>query len=562
MANFFTDNPDLRHHINHPMMQRIVALKERDYADVDIFDYAPLDFADAIDSYEKVLSLVGEISADIIAENAQSVDEEGSHLSEGSVDYASATKHNIVAMTKAGLMGITIPRRYNGLNMPTVPFIMSGEMIARADAGFYNIWGLQDCAETIYEFGSEEQRQQFLPRVCAGETMAMALTEPDAGSDLQSVMLRATFDEDADCWRLNGVKRFITNGDAELSLVLARSEDGSTDGRGLSMFIYDKNDGGMTVRRIEHKMGINGSPTCEIVFKNAKAQLCGSRRLGLIKYVMSLMNGARLGIAGQATGISEACYREALAYANDRRQFGKAIIEFPAVEQLIRNIKAKLDASRSLLYATARYVDLYKLLEDVAKERPLTGEERTEMKSAARTADALTPLAKMMGSEYANQNAYDCIQVHGGSGYMKEYACERLYRDARITSIYEGTSQLQVVAAIRYVLNGSYAKIIDSMTPSECDERLKTVNEKISTMVVDYKAIIESVNEANNPTANDFAARSLVEMSALLVMSRLLFDDASRNDSFDKSLTDFVNIAQSEMAKHLVAVKNILSANI
>ena len=562
MANFFIDNPDLRHHINHPMMQRIVALKERDYADVDIFDYAPLDFADAIDSYEKVLSLVGEISADIIAENAQSVDEEGSHLSEGSVDYASATKHNIVAMTKAGLMGITIPRRYNGLNMPTVPFIMSGEMIARADAGFYNIWGLQDCAETIYEFGSEEQRQQFLPRVCAGETMAMALTEPDAGSDLQSVMLRATFDEDADCWRLNGVKRFITTGDAELSLVLARSEDGSTDGRGLSMFIYDKNDGGMTVRRIEHKMGINGSPTCEIVFKNAKAQLCGSRRLGLIKYVMSLMNGARLGIAGQATGISEACYREALAYANDRRQFGKAIIEFPAVEQLIRNIKAKLDASRSLLYATARYVDLYKLLEDVAKERPLTGEERTEMKSAARTADALTPLAKMMGSEYANQNAYDCIQVHGGSGYMKEYACERLYRDARITSIYEGTSQLQVVAAIRYVLNGSYAKIIDSMTPSECDERLKTVNEKISTMVVDYKAIIESVNEANNPTANDFAARSLVEMSALLVMSRLLFDDASRNDSFDKSLTDFVNIAQSEMAKHLVAVKNILSANI
>lgn len=562
MANFFTDNPDLRHHINHPMMQRIVALKERDYADVDIFDYAPLDFADAIDSYEKVLSLVGEISADIIAENAQSVDEEGSHLSEGSVDYASATKHNIVAMTKAGLMGITIPRRYNGLNMPTVPFIMSGEMIARADAGFYNIWGLQDCAETIYEFGSEEQRQQFLPRVCAGETMAMALTEPDAGSDLQSVMLRATFDEDADCWRLNGVKRFITNGDAELSLVLARSEDGSTDGRGLSMFIYDKNDGGMTVRRIEHKMGINGSPTCEIVFKNAKAQLCGSRRLGLIKYVMSLMNGARLGIAGQATGISEACYREALAYAKDRRQFGKAIIEFSAVEQLIRNIKAKLDASRSLLYATARYVDLYKLLEDVAKERPLTGEERTEMKSAARTADALTPLAKMMGSEYANQNAYDCIQVHGGSGYMKEYACERLYRDARITSIYEGTSQLQVVAAIRYVLNGSYAKIIDSMTPSECDERLKTVNEKISTMVVDYKAIIESVNEANNPTANDFAARSLVEMSALLVMSRLLFDDASRNDSFDKSLTDFVNIAQSEMAKHLVAVKNILSANI
>ena len=559
MANFYTDNPDLRHHLDHPLMKRIVALKERDFADADKYDYAPLSFDDAIDSYNSILTLVGEISADVISANAQSVDEEGAHLEEGRADYASATKANIATMKSAGLMGMSIPRRYNGLNLPTVPFIMSGEMIARADAGFYNVWGLQDCAETIYEFGSEEQRQEFLPRVCAGETMAMALTEPDAGSDLQSVMLKATFDEENECWRLNGVKRFITNGDGELSLVLARTEEGSRDGRGLSMFIYDKNDGGMTVRRIEHKMGINGSPTCEIVFNNAKAQLCGSRRLGLIKYVMSLMNGARLGIAGQSVGISEACDREAIAYANDRRQFGKPIIEFPAVEQLIRNIKAKLDASRSLLYATARFVDIYKLLEDIiSKERSLTPEERQEMKSASRTADALTPLVKMMGSEYANQNAYDCIQVHGGSGYMKEYACERLYRDARITSIYEGTSQLQVVAALRYVLNGSYSKLIDSFAELSVKESLQPLTAKLGKMKVDYDNAVAAVNDANDAATTDFAARSLVEMSALLIMSYLLVDDANRNERFDNSACDFINLAESEIARNLIIVKNLI----
>ena len=558
MANFYTDNPDLRHHLDHPLMKRIVALKERDFADADKYDYAPLSFDDAVDSYNSILTLVGEISADVISANAQSVDEEGAHLEEGRADYASATKANIATMKSAGLMGMSIPRRYNGLNLPTVPFIMSGEMIARADAGFYNVWGLQDCAETIYEFGSEEQRQEYLPRVCAGETMAMALTEPDAGSDLQSVMLKATFDEENECWRLNGVKRFITNGDGELSLVLARTEEGSRDGRGLSMFIFDKNDGGMTVRRIEHKMGINGSPTCEIVFKNAKAQLCGSRRLGLIKYVMSLMNGARLGIAGQSVGISEACYREAIAYANDRRQFGKPIIEFPAVEQLIRNIKAKLDASRSLLYATARFVDIYKLLEDISKERSLTPEERQEMKSASRTADALTPLVKMMGSEYANQNAYDCIQVHGGSGYMKEYTCERLYRDARITSIYEGTSQLQVVAALRYVLNGSYSKLIDTFAALSVKEGLQPLTAKLGKMKVDYDNAVAAVNDANDSATTDFAARSLVEMSALLIMSYLIVDDANRNERLDNSACDFINLAESEIARNLVIVKNLI----
>lgn len=307
MANFYNDNPDLKHHLTHPLMQRIIELKERNFTDAEKYDYAPLNFDDAMDSYEKVLEIAGEISGDIVAPNAESVDHEGPHVIDGHVEYAEGTKKNLDALVKAGLMGISLPRRYNGLNFSLVPYIMAADMVSRADAGFVNIWGLQDCAETIYEFADEDQRKRFLPRVCAGETMAMDLTEPDAGSDLQAVMLKATPDEENGCWRLNGVKRFITNGDGQIALVLARSEEGTHDGRGLSMFIYDKNDGGVTVRRIENKMGIKGSPTCELVFKNAKAELCGSRKLGLIKYVMALMNGARLGIAASRSGVSEAC---------------------------------------------------------------------------------------------------------------------------------------------------------------------------------------------------------------------------------------------------------------
>ncbi|MDE6032601.1 MAG: acyl-CoA dehydrogenase family protein, partial [Muribaculaceae bacterium] len=461
MANFYTDNPDLKHHLTHPLMRKIVELKERQYSDAEKFDYAPYNFDDAMDNYDKVLEIVGDICGEIIAPNAEDVDHQGPRVENGRVIYADGTQVNLDACRKAGLMGMSMPRRLGGLNFPITPYIMAADIVSRADTGFENLWGLQDCAETIYEFADEEQKQKFIPRVCAGETMSMDLTEPDAGSDLQSVMLKASQLEDG-TWVLNGVKRFITNGDADIHLVLARSEEGTKDGRGLSMFIYDKRDGGVTVRRIENKMGIKGSPTCELVYKNAKAELCGSRRLGLIKYVMALMNGARLGIAAQSVGCSELAYREALQYAKERMQFGKAIIEFPAVYEMLATMKAKLDASRSLLYETARYVDLYKVYDDIAKERPLTPEEKKEAKYYSKLADACTPLAKGLGSEYANQNAYDCIQIHGGSGFMKDYACERLYRDTRITSIYEGTTQLQVVAAIRHATSGTINTLIES----------------------------------------------------------------------------------------------------
>ena len=559
MANFYTDNKALKYHLSHPLMKRIVELKERNYADCEKYDYAPINFEDAIDSYEKVLEIAGELAAEVIAPNAESVDAEGPHVIDGHVKYAEGTQKNLDAINQAGLMGISLPRRYNGLNFSIVPYIMANDIVSRADAAFENVWGLQDCAETIYEFADEDQKMRYLTRVSAGETMAMSLTEPDAGSDLQAVMLKATYCEEDGTWRLNGVKRFITNGDAHISLVLARSEEGTKDGRGLSMFIYDRNDGGVIVRRIEHKLGIKGSPTCELVFKNAKAELVGSRKLGLIKYVMALMNCARLGIASQSVGISEAAYREALAYANDRKQFGKAIIEFPAVAEMIANMKAKLDASRALLYETARFVDMTKILEDIARERTLTPEERAEMKAYSRLATAYTPLTKGMGSEFCNQNAYDCIQVHGGSGFMKDYACERIYRDARITSIYEGTTQLQVVAAIGNVTKGVYADQMKVYAAEEVSEEMKPLQARVNAMAEQYFDIVGKIDTANKEYF-DLQSRRLVEIAGHTIMAYLLVNDASKApELFADSAKVYVNYAEGEVAKNMSMLKNIVA---
>ena len=561
MANFYTDNKALQYHLRHPLMKQIVALRERDYTQSEKFDYAPLDFEDAMDSYERVLDIIGEVCGDIIAPNAKDVDLEGPHHENGRVRYAKGTEVNLKALNQAGLMGITLPRQYGGLNMSSIPYIMAADMVSRADAGFVNVWGLQDCAETINEFASEDQKQRFLPRTCKGETLAMDLTEPDAGSDLQSVMLKATQDEDG-TWRLNGVKRFITNGDGDISLVLARSEEGTRDGRGLSMFIYDKHDGGMTVRRIEDKMGIHGSPTCELVFKNAKAELCGDRKLGLIKYVMSLMNGARLGIAAQSVGVSEAAYQEAIAYARSREQFGKAIINFPAVSEMIANIKAKLDASRTLLYECTRFVDMYKSLEAISRERTLAPEERKTMKAYNRLADAFTPLAKGMTSEFCNQNAYDCVQIHGGSGFMRDYACERIYRDARITSIYEGTTQLQVVAAIRHVTTGTYLNQIKEYAAREYSEAVAPMKAKLEAMTALYEETFAKVQAVEDPEYITFHARRLVEMLGHIIMGYLLIGDASNEpDLFMDSAKVYVNMGEAEVARHARFIGNFNPAD-
>ena len=550
MANYFNDNKALRYHLHHPLMSKIVAMKERDYTESEKFDYAPVDFDDAMDSYEKVLEIAGEISAEVIAPNAEAVDKEGPHHKDGRVAYASKTVENLDAARKAGLFGVSMPRRFGGLNIPNTVFSMMSEMISQADAGFQNIWSLQSCIDTLYEAGNEDQFARYIPRICAGETMSMDLTEPDAGSDLQSVMLKATPAEDG-TWRLNGVKRFITNGDSDLHLVLARSEEGSHDGRGLSMFIYDKRNGGVTVRRIEDKMGIHGSPTCELVFKNAKAELCGERRLGLIKYVMSLMNGARLGITAQSVGLSQSAYNEALDYARSRQQFGKPIIEFPAVAEMIANIKARLDASRAILYETSRFVDVYKIWEQIGRERALTLEERQEMKKYNRLADAFTPLAKGFTSEYANYNAYDCVQVHGGSGFMRDYTCERLTRDARIMNIYEGTTQLQVVAAIRHVTTGAYLNQIKEYAAQEVSAELVAQKAKLEAMTEEFEKAVETVKAAGNPDYVTFHARRLVEMAGYIIMGYLLVLDANKEpDLFLKSAKVYVNMGEAELKRN------------
>ena len=550
MANYYTDHPEFEFHLNHPLMKRIVELKERNFADKDEYADAPVDYEDAIENYKRVLEITGDIAANILEPNSEDVDTEGPHLVDGRMHYASKTYENLDATRKAGLWGLSMPRRYGGLNMPVTPYSMASEIVAAADAGFQNIWSLQDCIETLYEFGNEEQRQKYIPRVCAGETMSMDLTEPDAGSDLQRVMLKATYSEEQGCWLLNGVKRFITNGDSDIHLVLARSEAGTHDGRGLSMFIYDKKNGGVTVRHIENKLGIHGSPTCELVFKNAKAELCGSTRMGLIKYVMALMNGARLGIAAQSVGVSQEAYNEALAYAKERKQFDKAIINFPAVYDMLARMKAKLDAGRSILYMTARYVDIYKALEDISRERKLTPEERQELK-------------KYTNSEYVNQNAYDAIQVHGGSGFIMEYKSQRLYRDARIFSIYEGTTQLQVVAAIRYITNGTYLGIIKEMLENEVAEELKPLQERVKKMVELYEQAVNYAKELGDQEAHDFLARRLYDMTGDILMSLLILDDATRAPQlFTKSANVYVRMAEEEVVGHYTYVKSFIAEDL
>lgn len=557
MANYYSDHPEIEFHLSHPLMERIVELKERGYEDKDKYEDAPVDYDDCIENYKRLLEITGDIAANIIEPNAESVDLEGPHLENGRMIYASKTYENLDATRKAGLWGLSMPRRYGGLNIPNTTFSMLSEIISAADAGFQNVWSLQSCIDTLYEFGSEEQRQKYIPRVCSGETMSMDLTEPDAGSDLQRVMLKATYSEEQGCWLLNGVKRFITNGDSDIHLVLARSEEGTRDGRGLSMFIYDKRQGGVNVRHIEHKLGIHGSPTCELTYKDAKAELCGSTRLGLIKYVMALMNGARLGIAAQSVGVEQEAYNEALAYAKERMQFGKKIINMPPVYDMLSRMKAKLDAGRSLLYQTSRYVDIYKALEDIQRDRKLSAEERAELKKYTRLADAFTPLAKGMNSEYATQNAYDAISVHGGSGFIMEYKSQRLYRDARIFSIYEGTTQLQVVAAVRYITNGTYLSIIKEMLAADVAPELQSLKDRVAPLVDRLEDAIETVKAAANQDMQDYLARRLYNMTAEIIMALLILDDATRApELFTKSANVYVRLTEEEVAGHYKFVKN------
>ncbi len=546
MANFFTDNPGLQFHLHHPLMKKIIRLREKDFAEKDTYDYAPADFEDTLDSYQQVLDIVGEICGDTIAPNAELVDTFGPKLVDNEVVYAPGTAQNLEKLTKAGLIGMSLPRKYGGLNFSMVPYVMAAELVSRADAGFSNIWGLQDCAETIHEFADDAIKDEYLPRFNQGATASMDLTEPDAGSDLQAVQLKATQDEKSGEWKLDGVKRFITNGDADISLVLARSEANTTDGRGLSLFLYDRKHKAVKVRRLENKLGIKGSPTCELVFKDAPAVLIGSRKMGLIKYVMSLMNSARLGVGAQSVGIAEAAYHEAIKYAHEREQFGKPILQFPAIYEMLSMMRAKIDATRSLLYETTRYVDIYKSYNILQEDGGLEPEQRKELKHHQRMADVLTPLIKLLSSEFCNEVAYDALQVHGGPGYMKDFPVERLFRDARITNIYEGTSQLQVVAAIRGVVNGTYLSLIREYEETEVSPDYDHIKQKLRHLTERYEASVEHIQNMKNDEVTDFHARRLVEMAGYIIMGYLLLQDCQRDNRFKSSAEIFIRKAESE----------------
>ncbi|GAB4176862.1 MAG: Acyl-CoA dehydrogenase C-terminal domain-containing protein [Calditrichia bacterium] len=561
MANFYKDNKDIIFHLKHMDWTRIVELKEDHFKDKDLFDYAPEDVSDALDSYEKILEIVGQIAGDIIAPRAREVDEEGARFENGEVEYAKGTQEALKACRQADLIGFTIPRKYGGLNAPITLYTMAIEIISRADAAFMNIFGLQsDIADTIYKFADDEIKDAYLPRLCTDEiTSSMVLTEPDAGSDLQSVMLKATQDEEGN-WYLNGVKRFITNGNGQIALVLARSEPGTSDGRGLSMFLYER-DEHMKIRRIEEKLGIHGSPTCELQFNNAPAKLIGRRKMGLIKYVMTLMNEARVGVSAQAVGIAEAAYREAKKYAEERIQFKRPIKELAPVAEMLANMRVGIEAGRALLYETTRIVDLRDCLEEHMEKYPDEAKEhRAEFKKLADQASMLTPMCKAFTTEMANKVTYDAIQVHGGTGYMKDFEVERHYRDARITNIYEGTTQLQIVAAIGGVMKGTIFTLLDEYESSFDLYSVDFHHNTIRKLVEKLKDAVEYVKQKEDQNYLNYHARRLVEMATTIVIGYLLARDAAKSDRKKDILKYFLEFAEPEFAmKYNIVTSNTVS---
>lgn len=565
MPNFFTDNKDLLFQFENLDLQEIVDIMEEGYSQATEYNYAPVDYQDAMDNYRKVLEIVGDIAGNIIAPNASSVDEEGAVYKDGKVEYARGTRQALDQLSKAELMGFTLPRRFGGLNCPTTIYTMAIEMVSRADASLMNIFGLQDIAETINKFGDEPQKSEFLPKFSSGKyTGAMALTEPDAGSDLQAVKLHAWQDENGQ-WRLRGMKRFITNGNGDILLVLARSEAGTKDGRGLSMFAC-YGDETVKVRRIENKLGIHGSPTCELQFNDTPAQLVGKRKFGLIKYVMDLMNGARLGVSAQALGISQQAYEEALKYAHEREQFGRPIYNIPVVANMLIDMRVRLESDRSLIYATSRWVDLRDKLAEKVDQLKAQGKDTSKaaarQKEASKIAALLTPMTKYVLTEDANKIAYDSLQIHGGVGYMREFNVERLVRDARITNIYEGTSQLQIVAAIGGVINDILADHFNEKQKKQYKGQLVRLAEQLNDIREIFYDCLKYVQDKNDKHFQDVAAKELVELYNFLYTGYLLLDEAEKESRKVFIANRYIITAAARARQNAEAIKNELFSDL
>jgi alkylation response protein AidB-like acyl-CoA dehydrogenase len=565
MPNYFTDNSDLQFQFNRLRFREVTAMFEDDYKQTKEFNYAPVNFEDAMDNYRQVMEIVGDIAGNFIAPRAVDVDLEGATHKDGKVKYAKGTAENIERLAKADLMGIVFPRRFGGLNFPFTLYCMATEIVSRADASLMNIFGLQDIADMINKFGTEEQKQEFLPKFCTGEyTGAMALTEPDAGSDLQAVKLRAYQDERGQ-WYLSGVKRFITNGNGDVLLVLARSEPDIKDGRGLSMFVCYGDDT-VVVRRIENKLGIHGSPTCELQFNDTPAQLVGSRKFGLIKYVFELMFRARLGVSSQALGISQAAYEEALKYAKEREQFGKAIYNIPVVANMLIDMRVMLESNRSLFYDTLVSIDLKDKLEEkidyLKKNGKSFSEEQTRLKKIVKIANFLTPLCKYLITEGANKITYDALQIHGGTGYMKEFKIERLARDARITNIYEGTSQLQIVASIGGVLNDILSDFFNEKEKKEFKGGLARLADILKEIRQIYFDCLKYVLDKKDIRFQDVAAKDLVELYSYIYIGYLLLDEAEEDKRKIFIANRYVINSLANARKNSASIKDELFSDI
>jgi alkylation response protein AidB-like acyl-CoA dehydrogenase len=559
MPNYFSDNADLQFHFSQLDNKEAVGIAENDYSYAAEFPHAPTDYEDAIENYRRVLELVGDISGNFIAERAAAVDVEGPKLENGKVSYAKGTKEDLAELAKADLMGLILPYRFGGLNMPFTIYTMAIEMASRADATMMNLFGLQDIADCIDKFGNEDQRQRYMPKFSTGEyTGAMVLTEPDAGSDLQAVKLVAYQNEQGE-WRLRGCKRFITNGCGDVLLVLARSEPGTKDARGLSMFVC-RGDDTVVIRRLEHKLGINGSPTCEMQFNDTPAELVGKRRMGLIKYTLDLMYRARMGTSAQAIGISQQAYEEALKYAKEREQFGKAIYEIPVVTNMLVDMRVALEADRTLLCKSAWYVELKEKLEEKIDRLKEAGQSTTDLtvrlREIQRITGLLTPLCKFFTTESSNRITYDALQIHGGTGYMREFKVERLARDARITNIYEGTSQLQVVAAWGGVVTDVLKDFFEEHEKKEYRGALATLQSHLKEMRALFLESLRYVTERRDAAFQDVAAKHLVELYGKTYVGYLLMDHAELLDRKVFIANRYVLSAVAEARKHVESIKN------
>jgi alkylation response protein AidB-like acyl-CoA dehydrogenase len=559
VENYFTDNEDIQFYLNDPRLKDIFELREKGYTENHVYPFAPEDFEDALDNSRRALTLVGQLSAEILAPAATNTDRHGCTLENNIVCYAPGTQEALKRFAQADLFGFTLPRKYGGLNFPLTVYMMAVEMVSRADASFMNLYGLQEIAETINQFASPELKEQYLPQMASGRfSGAMVLTEPEAGSDLQAIRLRATYDENKDCWFLNGVKHFISNGCGDILLVFARSEENLSGGRGLSLFLYEK-DENLIVRRLEDKLGIHGSPTCELQFKNCRAHLIGKRKHGLTSYFVPLMNGARIGIAAQSIGIAQQAYQYALKYAKQRKQFGKSIIEFSPVLEMITNMRVRIEAARSLLYESSIIIDMQYAYTHFGANDKTTADR---IKELSRLSAMLTPMVKYYASEMCNIVTYDAIQIYGGAGYMRDFEVERLYRDARITTIYEGTSQLQIVAAIGGITSGLFFTFLRKKMSIRCPESFRPCIEKIQECETLLEKAVGHVKARNDHIYTEYHARGLVDMAVEILMAVLLLQNSIESDRkfylAEKFVTDMFHRVQMLSGKIIYGDENIV----